>query len=304
MGARPIYVERTIRAPIDEIWRRTQEPALHEQWDLRFTRIEYLPRDGGDPVQRFLYETRVGFGLAIRGAGETRGEPGPPQDGRSSVLRFWSEDRKSLIREGGGFWRYLPASSGTRFLTRYDYQTRLGALGRALDRFAFRPLLGWATAWSFDRLALWIEDGVPPRASGRLFFGHAFARLGLAFAWTWQGLVPKLLFTDGERAILVRAGLSPGSASLFVAATGIAEVLLGLACLLLWSGAWPLVATLAMLALLVVAGLVVAPALFTAPFGPPALVLAMTALAVTALATRSPIPLARRCLRRPPVEPA
>jgi hypothetical protein len=30
---------------IYEIWRRTQVPDLHEQWDLRFTTIDYLPRD-------------------------------------------------------------------------------------------------------------------------------------------------------------------------------------------------------------------------------------------------------------------
>lgn len=29
----------------------------------------------------------------------------------------------------------------------------------------FHPLIGWATAWSFDRLRLWIERGIPPEVS-------------------------------------------------------------------------------------------------------------------------------------------
>jgi hypothetical protein len=42
-----------------------------------------------------------------------------------------------------------------RFLTGYDYGTRFGLPGQVIDRLALRPLLGWATAWSFDRLRLW-----------------------------------------------------------------------------------------------------------------------------------------------------
>ncbi|WP_147944595.1 hypothetical protein [Microbispora sp. CSR-4] len=29
----------------------------------------------------------------------------------------------------------------------------------------FRPLIGWATAWSFDRLRLWLETGQTPERS-------------------------------------------------------------------------------------------------------------------------------------------
>ena len=52
-----IYVERVVRGSLDEVWRRTQVPAVHQRWDLRFTTIEYLARVDGEP-QRFLYETR------------------------------------------------------------------------------------------------------------------------------------------------------------------------------------------------------------------------------------------------------
>lgn len=150
-----------MRAPLEELWRRTQDPSEHSRWDLRFTDIEYLPRAEGRP-QRFLYRTRIGFGLAIEGEGETVGERPPGESGGSSALRFWSDDPRSLIREGSGYWRYQPRDDGILFLTRYDYRVRFGAPGRLLDQVLFRPLIGWATAWSFDRLRLWIERGVEP----------------------------------------------------------------------------------------------------------------------------------------------
>ena len=39
-----IYVEILVRAPMDDLWAHTQTPALHEKWDLRFSRIRYLPK--------------------------------------------------------------------------------------------------------------------------------------------------------------------------------------------------------------------------------------------------------------------
>jgi hypothetical protein len=43
-----IYVEILVRAPMDALWSHTQTPALHEQWDLRFSEIDYLPRTRDD----------------------------------------------------------------------------------------------------------------------------------------------------------------------------------------------------------------------------------------------------------------
>jgi hypothetical protein len=170
---RAIYVETLIRAPLDDVWEKTQRPELHERWDLRFTGIEYLPRASEDEPQRFLYTTRIGFGVEIRGEGESVGEKTGPAGARTSALRFWSDDSRSLIREGSGYWRYVPVEGGVRFLTRYDYTTRFGALGRAVDRMLFRPLLGWATAWSFDRLRLWLEAGIEPEDSRRRLLPRA-----------------------------------------------------------------------------------------------------------------------------------
>lgn len=170
---RPIYVELLIRAPIDELWAKTQEPDQHERWDLRFSSIEYLPRHGEDEPQRFSYSTRIGFGLVISGEGETVGETDASDGSRTSALRFRSDDSRSLILEGSGYWKYIDGTEGVRFITGYDYRTRFGLPGRVFDRVVFRPLMGWATAWSFDRLRLWLEQGIEPEAARRRLLPRA-----------------------------------------------------------------------------------------------------------------------------------
>jgi hypothetical protein len=160
--ARPIYVETFVRTSLGAVWDTTQDPDRHRRWDLRFSEIEYLPRTGDSEPQRFLYSTRIAPGLTIRGTGESVGSREGESGARTSALRFGSDDRRSLIRSGSGYWRYVPEPGGVRFLTRYDYEPRWGRAGRLIDRVLFRPLLGWATAWSFDRLRLWLEEGVAP----------------------------------------------------------------------------------------------------------------------------------------------
>lgn len=163
-----IYVEILVRAPMEVLWTHTQTPELHEQWDLRFSRIEYLPRATSAEPQRFRYSTRIGCGLEVTGDGETLGHCDGADGSRTSALKFWSATWFSLIREGRGYWKYIPTDDGVRFVTWYDYRTRFGTMGALLDRFAFRPLLGWATAWSFDRLRLWLEEGIEPRQALRI----------------------------------------------------------------------------------------------------------------------------------------
>ena len=110
-----IYVEILISGDVDEIWQHTQVPELHELWDLRFTAIQYLPKQSEEEPQRFLYSTRIGFGLQIDGEGESTGTKEDATGIRTSALKFWSSDAKSLIEEGSGYWRYLPTENGTRF---------------------------------------------------------------------------------------------------------------------------------------------------------------------------------------------
>ncbi len=296
-----IYVEISINRPLDEIWRLTQIPDLHQRWDLRFTRIRYLPRPDPAAPQHFLYETRIGFGLAIRGTGESVATRTAPDGTATSALKFASEDPKSLIREGAGYWRYLPTSPASlRFLTGYSYRVRFDLLGRIIDRLVFRPLMGWATAWSFDRLRLWAETGQTPETSLTLALIHALARLAVAFIWIWHGLVPKLLFRNpDERLMLTQSGL-PADLLPWI---GAAEILFGLLLLAVWrSRPLLLVSATAMLAA-TVAVAVNSPAFLTAAFNPVTLNLAVFTLSLLAFLASARIPSASRCLRTPPSTP-
>ncbi len=154
-----VYVECLIRADMEALWERTQRAELHQRWDLRFTEIDYLPRADDGP-QYFRYAFRLLPGLLITGTGVTAGER-HDAGGRTSALRFSSDHPLSLIRSGSGYWRYVPTSDGVRFITRYGYRP---GWGRPAD-LVFRPLIGWATAWSFDRLRLWLETGQTPERS-------------------------------------------------------------------------------------------------------------------------------------------
>jgi hypothetical protein len=164
--------------PIERVWEATQDPAHHQRWDVRFGSISYLPRVDGEP-QRFTYATTVVPGVTVAGTGETLGDRDRADGTRWSGLRFWADDRRSIIHAGAGYWRYIPTEDGVRFLTRYDYRPRWGRVGEALDRRAFRAVFGWATAWSFDRLRLWLEDGVPPERARNRALVHAAAAGGL-----------------------------------------------------------------------------------------------------------------------------
>lgn len=175
-----IYVETRIRGSLDELWERTQQPHVHQRWDLRFSTIDYLPKPDSAHPQQFRYATRIGFGMNICGTGETVGQRDLSDGRRTSALRFQSDDPKSLIATGSGYWQYLPESDGVRFLTWYDYQTRFGLPGRLFDRLVFRPVMGWATAWSFDRLRLWIERGIEPEAARRASLWHGISRAAVA----------------------------------------------------------------------------------------------------------------------------
>lgn len=192
---RPIYVESRIRAPMERLWEATQQPDQHQRWDVRFGTITYLPRAEGEP-QLFTYATTVAPGVTVAGTGESLGDRDRPDGTRWSGLKFWAADRRSIIDAGAGYWRYIPTDDGVRFLTRYDYRPRWGRPGELIDRRLFRPLFGWATAWSFDRLRLWLEDGIPPERSRDQAIAHTTAVAALAGAWLYQGLVPKLWKTD------------------------------------------------------------------------------------------------------------
>jgi hypothetical protein len=296
-----IYVEILIRGDIDELWKYTQQPDFHESWDLRFTKIQYLPRASDSEPQRFNYITRIGFGLEIAGQGESTGGREEATGRRTSALKFWSADPKSLIEEGSGYWQYIPTKEGVRFLTWYDYQTRFGAVGRAIDRVLFRPLIGWATAWSFDRLRLRLEDGLEPRTTFRLSAIHAASRVAVALIWLWQGLVPKLLFNSAdEQAMMAASHMNVG----LVPIVGLLEIAIAAFAILTWrKRSFFLFNILAMLAALANVAFL-APSYLVAAFNPVTLNMAMIALSLVGYLSAVEIPSASRCLRQPPVESA
>jgi hypothetical protein len=151
---RPLYIEARIRADMDALWEATQDPALHQRWDLRFTGIDYVdsadsldgldnPNSAAAQAQRFRYTVRVRIlGITLSGTGVCVGERRRIDGTRTSALRFASPHPLSLLAEGSGYWRYVPTDDGVRFLTGYDYRPRWGLCGRIGDRALFRPLIG------------------------------------------------------------------------------------------------------------------------------------------------------------------
>lgn len=244
---RVVVAEALVRGDVETVRRLAQSPAEHARWDVRFTRIE--PTGPG----RFRYATRLGLGLPIEGWGASVETPG--RDG--SALRFGSDDPRSLIAEGAGTWTYAQEGPRVRFRTTYDYRVRHGPLGRALDRVLFRPVMAWATRWSFDRLRLWVERGLAPEDALRLWLAKRACTVLLGLVWVLSGLVPKLLaVAPAEVDLVARSGLWLGSPALTLGALGAAEVAAGLWLLSGVAERWALALTTG--GMLVLAGLVAA----------------------------------------------
>ncbi|GAB3616779.1 hypothetical protein GCM10027416_13360 [Okibacterium endophyticum] len=157
MAHTPIYVESRIRADLERVWELTQNPAHHPRWDLRFSAITPVGDLTGGGY-RFRYERRIPAHVIV-GTGTAIGERSRPDGTRTSALKFATSDRLSPLGAGRGYWRYEPTPTGTTFITGFDYEPAWGAL---IDKLCVRPVVGWMTAWSFDRLRIWAETGVPP----------------------------------------------------------------------------------------------------------------------------------------------
>lgn len=218
-----LRAKTTLRCDLETLWAHTQDPGTHARWDLRFTEIHPLPSVGH--LARFSYLTRIGFGREIGGWGESRTST---TEGRS-VLRFGSDDPLSLIREGAGYWAYSLEGATCSLETSFDYGTRGGLPGRCLDTAVFRPLMLWATRWSFDRLRLWIERGLDPEVSLRIWIVKVTCRMALGIVWCIEGLVPKILFVSpGEESLVAASGLVLGTPRLTLNVLGGLEILAGL----------------------------------------------------------------------------
>jgi len=298
-----IYVEIRIRAPMQNLWDYTQRPELHERWDLRFSEISYLPRPHADEPQRFRYATRIGGGLTIEGEGESVGARDLTDGQRASALTFTSSDPRSLILRGSGYWKYVPTDDGIRFLTRYDYETRFGRSGRLVDHVFFRPLLGWATAWSFDRLRLWLERDVDPRSTLRHWITHAIARVGLAIIFAYHGLVPKILLRQRDELSMLRdIGVPLDKVRVFTVLLGVVELLFAGCLLAFWRSRWPALFTVAFAVMATLGVAYESPQYLGAAFNPISLNLAIACLALIDLVSLAEMPTASNCLRTPPTD--
>ena len=287
---------------MDALWTYTQTPTLHERWDLRFSQIAYLPKERESEPQRFRYATRIGLGLEVAGEGESVGERDNADraGGRTSALKFGSDDHRSIIREGSGYWRYIPTSDGIRFLTWYDYRTRFGPLGALFDKIVFRPIIGWATAWSFDRLRLWLEDRIEPAYALRQALVHGVARIGLAFVFAYHGLVPKLLTRHPDEVAMLRdAGVSAPRAEQVVVLLGTSELAFALVLLLLWRRRWPSLVSLVLMPFTTLGVALASPRFLGAAFNPVSLNVLVACLAAIDLLVLAGVPSAAHCRRRP-----
>lgn len=189
MKRKPVYVETTIHAPIEKVWEYTQNPKLHEQWDLRFSTIS-LNEPQNEQPQSFLYEKHLGFGLSVTGTGAYRTRMMDEWNERASSLNFKSSHPLSFIKEGSGYWKYMKTSDHIVFQTQFDYETKEGKGWTWADRILFRPMIGFMTAFSFGALKTWLEKGTHPRLLLERTLAHYGICLLFAIVWLCQAVIP------------------------------------------------------------------------------------------------------------------
>ncbi|WP_242254883.1 DoxX-like family protein [Bacillus cereus group sp. BfR-BA-01379] len=297
-GKKPIYVSAEMNTTMEKLWEYTQKPDIHTEWDARFTEISYLEKTEGEP-QKFLYKTKIGFGLEIAGEGESIGEIRKETGERISSLKFWTDNQLSLIQIGCGYWKYTPCKEHIHFETQYDYNTRFGRIGNVIDIYMFRPLLGWATAWSFDALKLWLEKGLHPRLLIRRTMTYWLVCFLFAFVWMYQGIVPKLVFTHSEEVKMLSVMIGSTEHSIFVLKIiGLLEIIFGV----LWLLPLPkrkvfVVHIFILIALTIAAGFTNIVS-FTEPFNPITLNVLLMGLSIVGYINSTNLPSAKNCKRK------
>ncbi|WP_074607594.1 DoxX-like family protein [Bacillus cereus group sp. BfR-BA-01350] len=297
-GKKPIYVSAEMNTTMEKLWKYTQEPHIHTEWDARFTEILYVEKKEGEP-QKFSYKTKIGFGLEIAGEGESIGEIRKETGERISSLKFWTDNTLSLIQIGRGYWKYTPRKEHIHFETQYDYDTRFGRIGNVIDFYMFRPLLGWATAWSFDALKLWLEKGLHPRLLIRRTMTYWLVCFLFAFVWMYQGIFPKIIFSHPEEMKMLSAIIdSTGNSIAILKVIGMLEIIFGI----IWLFPVPkqklfILHIFMLIALTIVAGFTNI-ASFTKPFNPITLNLLLIGLSIVGYINSFDLPSAKNCKRK------
>ncbi|CAM3840631.1 MULTISPECIES: DoxX-like family protein [Bacillus cereus group] len=297
-GKKPIYVSAEMNTTMEKLWEYTQEPDIHTEWDARFTEISYLEKKEGEP-QKFLYKTKIGFGLEIAGEGESIGEIRKETGERISSLKFWTDNQLSIIQIGRGYWKYTPCEEHIHFETQYDYDTRFGRIGNVIDVYMFRPLLGWATAWSFDALKLWLEKGLHPRLLIRRTMTYWLVCFLIAFVWMYQGIVPKLVFTHSEEVKMLSVMIGSTEHSIFVLKIiGLLEIIFGVIWLLPFQKRKVFIVHIFMLIALTIAAGFTNIVSFTEPFNPITLNVLLMGLSIVGYINSTNLPSAKNCKRK------
>lgn len=297
---KPIYVELPIESEMDKLWNATQTPDLHEQWDLRFSSITYLPKKENKP-QEFTYKTIIGPGLSVEGWGKSAGSFHAKDGSRTSSLHFGTDQVSSIIHEGRGYWKYIPQSdSSITFLTQYNYKPGLGRIGKLIDQFMFRPLIGWGTALSFDVLKRWLEQGDSPSSQYVRFFSNWIITLLFSFIWLYHGLVPKIIGLHPAEIGMVQSAvpISYIQASWIVLIAGIIEVVFGLVWLVYSKKRQLFRLQIIIYPLLTVGAIIAQPSSAVDPFNPLTFNLALFILSVVGFMSSKNVPTAKNCKRK------
>lgn len=297
--SKPVYVEIAIHTQMDKLWRATQTPNLHEQWDLRFSSITYLPKKADEP-QRFTYKRKLGFGQEIEGWGITAGSHEGKNGERASSLHFGTDNAISPIKEGKGYWKYIPNGNFITFLTQYDYDVNFGQFGQRVDRLLFRPLIGWGTALSFDVLKRWMEKGEAPYSQYFRFFINWFITFLFCFIWIYQGLIPKLIYMHADEISMVE-NLVPYSyekAYWMVVIIGIIEIIFGLFWLLYKNKRNLFRLQIIIFPLLTITAIIAQPSTLTHPFNPLTFNLSLLFISIVGFIMSKDVPSATTCKRK------
>lgn len=296
MRSKPIYVEVPIETEMDPLWAASQDPKKHEQWDLRFSSITYMPKKADEP-QLFTYETKIGFGVKIAGWGKSSGEAHGQDGSRTSALHFGTEQSISIIREGRGYWKYKPNGDAIHFITQYDYKVNGGRTGKLFDHLIFRPLIGWATALSFDVLKRWLEKAETPSSQYLRFFSGWMITFLFFFIWMYHGLVPKITHVHPEEISMMTNVLPMQlqTARTLTVLIGIGEAIFGLGLVIArQKRKWYILQMIAF-PILGFSAILSNPDYLAHPFSPLTFNLALLALSVLGFLLHKDLPTARSC---------
>ena len=206
----------------------------------------------------------------------------------------------SPIKEGRGYWKYIPKGDSVTFLTQYDYRVNFGRFGQIADRLLFRPLIGWGTALSFDVLKRWMEKGEAPFSQYFRFFINWFITFFFCFIWIYHGLIPKLIYMHSEEILMVKSFVSHSDyvAYWMVIMIGIIEVIFGLFWLLYKNKRNLFILQIIIFPLLTIMAVIAQPSSLIHPFNPLTYNLSLLFISITGFFISKDLPSASTCKRK------